>query len=145
MMPLVNQICSPFRILLIDDDAALLEGLAEMLRIRLQSVHVDLCHGSAFAVRMLQHGQYDVILCDVNMPNTNGLELLPRLRKANADASILMMSATLDYSISNRALADGATGFVSKPFDRDALTMTLKQALKRHCLSPSYSGTCTAV
>jgi diguanylate cyclase len=134
----------PSRILLIDDDPALLEGLAEMLRIRLQPVHVDTCPGSAFAVWMVQQGHYDVILCDVCMPQTNGLELLPRLRAVDGGASILMMSATLDRNIQNRALAEGAIGFVVKPFDRDALTLALKQALKRHHLSES-SAPLTAV
>jgi CheY-like chemotaxis protein len=62
---------TPSRILLIDDDPALLEGLAQMVRIRLQPVHVDTCYGSALAVRMVQRGHYDVILCDVCMPQTN--------------------------------------------------------------------------
>lgn len=53
-----------------------------MVRIRLQPVRVDLCHGSAFAVRIVEQGQYDVILCDMSMPTINGLQLLPRLRKA---------------------------------------------------------------
>jgi DNA-binding NtrC family response regulator len=125
------------RILLIDDDPALLEGLAEMLRLRLQPIHVDTCHGAVLAVRLVQQGAYDIILCDVCMPDTNGLELLPRLRAVDAEASILMMSATLDRSARNRVLADGATGFISKPFDRDDLTRTLKEALKHHHLSES--------
>jgi diguanylate cyclase len=135
----------PSRILIIDDDPALLEGLAEMLRIRLQPVHVDTCPGSAFAVWMVQQGHYDVILCDVCMPQTNGLELLPRLRAVDGGASILMMSATLDRSVRNRALADGAMGIVAKPFDRDTLTLALKQALKHNPLSRFYCASPTAV
>jgi DNA-binding NtrC family response regulator len=135
----------PSRILLIDDDLALLEGLAQMVRIRMQPIHVDTCHGSAFAVRMVQQGHYDVILCDICMPQTNGLELLPRLRAVDGGASILMMSATLDRNIQNRALAEGAIGFVVKPFDRDGLTLALKQALKHNRLSRSYSASPAAV
>jgi DNA-binding NtrC family response regulator len=116
-----------------------------MLRIRLQPVHVDTCPGPAFAVWMVQQGHYDVILCDVCMPQTNGLELLPRFRAIGGGASILMMSATLNRSVRNRALADGAMGIVAKPFDRDALTVTLKQALKHNRLSRSYSASRTAV
>lgn len=71
-------------------------------------------------------------LCDVSMPTMNGLELLPSLRRAAPAASILMMSAVGDRSVRNRALAGGATGFVAKPFDRETLTMTLKQALQHH-------------
>jgi DNA-binding NtrC family response regulator len=127
-------------ILLIDDDAALLAGLAEMLTIRLEPVHVETCLRSAFAVRMVQQGRYDVILCDVWMPEINGLDLLPRLREAAPDASILMMSAALSASVRNRAFADGATGFLSKPFDRDALTMEIKQILENHHLTKKRSA-----
>jgi len=145
MSPLPTPRRAAPRILLVDDDSALLEGLAEMLRIRLESVHVDLCHGPAVAVRMVQHGQYDVILCDVSMPNVSGLELLPRFREADGAASILMMSATLDDSISKRALANGAIGIVGKPFDREGLTMMLKQTLKHRSVSESYRHSGTAV
>ena len=62
----------PPRILLIDDDTALLASLAEMLTIRLQPSHIETCDGSTFALRMVQQGQYDVILCDVWMPGING-------------------------------------------------------------------------
>jgi DNA-binding NtrC family response regulator len=126
-------------ILLIDDDAALLAGLAEMLTIRLEPVHVETCPRSAFAVRMVQQGRYDVILCDVWMPEINGLDLLPRLREAAPNAPILMMSAALSPSVRNRAFADGATGFLSKPFDRDALTMEIKQILENHYLTKRLS------
>jgi DNA-binding NtrC family response regulator len=127
------------RILLIDDDTALLAGLTEMLTIRLQPVHVETCPGSALAVRMVQLGRYDIILCDVWMPKINGLDLLPKLREAAPEASILMMSAALSPSVRNRAFADGATGFLPKPFDRDALTMELKQILKNHHLTKRRS------
>src|SRR3569832_2000698 len=84
------------RMLLIDDDPALLDGLAEMVSIRLQPVQVDLCRNPEFAVMMVQRGQHDVILCDVSMPTINGLDLLPRLRKAAPAASILLMSGVED-------------------------------------------------
>ena len=124
----------PSGILVIDDDAALLEGLAQMLRIRLQPVQIDTCHGSALALTTVRQGRYDVILCDLWMPGIDGLELLPHLRQAAPEAIILMMSAVLDDRVKERAVAGGAMGFLVKPFDRDGLTMTLKQVLQQHSL-----------
>lgn len=122
------------RILLIDDDPALLEGLGQMLAIRLQRVQIETCDGSALALPTARQGQYDVILCDVWMPGIDGLELLPDLRQAAPDAVIFMMSAVLDDGVKEWAVAAGATGFLVKPFDRDVLTMTLKQVLQQHLL-----------
>lgn len=136
---------STSKILLIDDDPSLLVGLSEMLHIRLGSVQVDTCLGPSFAVHMLQQKQYDLILCDVSMPEINGLDLLPKLRKAAPVAAIFMMSAALDSSVRTSALANGATGFIAKPFDRDALTFTLKQTLQNYRLPLAISASHAAV
>ena len=130
-LPLASGI-PPFRFLLIDDDPALLEGLAEMLTIRLQPVHIDTCDGSAFALSAARQGHYDVILCDVWMPGIDGLHLLPQLRQAAPEAVILMMSAVLDDREKEQAVADGASGFLVKPFDREVLTMTVRHVLQQH-------------
>lgn len=55
------------------------------------------------------------------------------------------MSAVGDRSVGNRALAEGATGFVAKPFGREAFTITLEDALKHHRLASSYASTSTVV
>ncbi|MBA2253198.1 MAG: response regulator [Nitrospirales bacterium] len=121
------------RVLVIDDDAALLESLAEMLTIRLGRVHVDTCSNPASAEAMVRRGQYDLILCDVWMAPVSGLTLLPQLRKAAPEASIIMMSGVTNNTVRSQALASGATTFLPKPFDRDSLTLMLKQVLnERH-------------
>jgi CheY-like chemotaxis protein len=117
------------RILIIDDDPALLEALAEMLTIRLGSVHVETCRHPALAVGMVRQRRYDLILCDVSMPDINGLALLPLLRDSAPDAAIVMMSAVADKGVQDKACLDRATAFLTKPFDRDRLTATLKHLL----------------
>ena len=118
------------RILIIDDDPALLESLAEMLMIRLGRVHVDTCSIPAFAVGMVRREGYDIILCDISMPDINGLTLLPSLRDSTPDAAIVMMSAVANNGDQEKAFSNGATAFLAKPFDRDLLTATLKEVLR---------------
>jgi DNA-binding NtrC family response regulator len=111
------------RILIIDDDPALLESLTEMLKIRLGRVHIETCRNPALAVG---HGMTEPLrfnLCDVSMPDINGLALLPPLRHSAPDAAIVIMSAIADKGV------QGATVFLAKPFDRDVLTATLKHLL----------------
>ncbi|MDQ6733279.1 MAG: response regulator [Nitrospirota bacterium] len=100
-----------------------------MLTIRLGHVHVDTCSNPASARDMAQRGEYDLILCDVSMPHINGLTLLPWLRHSAPHATIVMMSGVADEGVQEKAFMYGATTFLAKPFDRDSLTLTLKQLL----------------
>lgn len=120
------------RILIIDDDQALLTGLTEMLQLCLWRAEIETCSHPASAVSIAQDGNYDLILCDCWMPETSGLDLLPRLRQAAPHASILMMSGAVNDAVQKTALSRGARQVLAKPFDRQSLTSLLKQALKDH-------------
>lgn len=129
------------RILIIDDDPALLMGLADMLRQRLWRIDVETRSEAAFAIPMAQSGHYDLILCDCWMPQTNGLELLPRLREVTPATAIVMMTGTLNDTVRHTALSCRATKVLAKPFDRQSITITLKQLLKDHHLTHRHSAT----
>jgi DNA-binding NtrC family response regulator len=118
------------RLLIIDDDSALLESLAGMLTIRLGRVHVETCSHPGFARSMVRRDGYEIILCDVSMPDIDGLALLPALRDSAPDAAIVMMSAVANPDVQKNALLNGATAFVTKPFDREMLTVTLQHLLE---------------
>lgn len=121
------------RILIIDDDAALLVGLADMLRLRLWRIEVDTCEDPAHAVEMVKSAAFDLILCDVCMPCITGLELLPALREAAPSACIVMMSGDpWDKTVQARAATHGVTTFLPKPFDRQAVTTGLKALLNQY-------------
>jgi DNA-binding response OmpR family regulator len=117
------------RILIIDDDEALLAGLADMLKIRLEDVHVATCADPVSAVGMARQDDYDLILCDVCMPRISGLKLLPQLRNERPNAAIIAMSGIADQSLNDAALLSGATAFLAKPFERDVLTTVVKAVL----------------
>jgi DNA-binding NtrC family response regulator len=117
------------RILIIDDDEALLAGLADMLKIRLQDVQVDTCRDPVLAVGMARQHDYDLILCDVCMPAVSGLELLPQLRYERPNVAIIAMSGIADQPLSDATVLSGATAFLAKPFERDVLTTVIKAAL----------------
>jgi CheY-like chemotaxis protein len=116
-------------ILIIDDDEALLAGLADMLKIRLQDVQVDTCGDPVLAVGMARQHDYDLILCDVCMPGISGLDLLPQLRYERPNVAIIAMSGVADKPLSDAALLYGATAFLAKPFEREILTTVIKATL----------------
>lgn len=57
----------------------------------------------------------DVLLLDINMPGTNGLDALPALREAMPDTRVLMLTSGHPAEYEARALASGAAGFIQKP------------------------------
>jgi DNA-binding NtrC family response regulator len=101
-----------------------------MLTIRLAQVNVEMCSHPAFALSMVRRDDYEMILCDVSMPDIDGLALLPTLRDGAPDAAIVMMSAVANPDLQKKALLNGATAFVTKPFDREMLTVTLQHLLE---------------
>src|SRR4051812_19908145 len=89
----------PFRVLLVDDDHALLGILADSLRER--GHHVDATVDPADALARAQRGGYDVALLDLVMPSMTGLELGDRLKAVSPDTEILILTghADLDSAI----------------------------------------------
>ena len=128
-VPTLKLIGLTLTILIIDDDEALLAGLADMLKIRLQDVQIDTCCDPVLAVGMARQHDYDLILCDVCMPVISGLELLPKLRYERPNVAIIAMSGVADQPLNDAALSYGATAFLAKPFEREVLTTVIKAAL----------------
>ena len=114
-------------IVLIDDDRAWLETLADFLE------------GKGYQVRKAQEGRYGLSLLqssdarlaivDFHLPGMNGLELLRRLRPSRRDMAVLMLSSDDDPTLPARALAEGAKAFLSKTMAPSLLLRALLQAV----------------
>jgi two-component system chemotaxis response regulator CheY len=64
---------------------------------------------------------FDLILCDWNMPNMSGVELLRRVRSANSTVPFLMITARGDADSINKAKESGVSGYILKPFSLQQL------------------------
>jgi DNA-binding NarL/FixJ family response regulator len=71
----------------------------------------------------------DITLCDVHMPELDGIELCRLLRKRDPSAVVLLFSAREDATMRNRADAAGAAGVVSKTASADELASALQRAV----------------
>jgi FixJ family two-component response regulator len=69
------------------------------------------------------------LITDVRMPGMDGLELQRRIRMEYPKLPVIFMSARLDDETRRRALAEGAAGFIYKPFDGADLLHAIDQAL----------------
>lgn len=72
----------------------------------------------------------DVILCDWNMPNMNGLQLLQQLRTVDPDIPFLMITGVADMISVLEAKSVGVTSYIRKPFSKDELLSKLQVVLR---------------
>jgi two-component system response regulator HydG len=121
------------RILVIDDDNAVRESVARMLR---GAGHtVETAESGEGGVAAARGNTFDVILSDMRMPGISGLDVLQRLRDQHVDSAFIIMTGfgTVDTAV--EAMKLGAVDFVQKPFLRDELLMRVRSAADRRQLA----------
>ena len=120
---------STSRILLIDDE----ENFRHMLSVILtkRGYDVETANNGIDGLKKVDTGSYDTVLCDIRMPEMDGLEFLKEAQKAGCESTIIMMSAfgTLDTAI--EAIKLGAYDYISKPFRPDDLVERVNEVLTR--------------
>ena len=86
------------------------------------------------ALELLRKEEFDFILCDVKMPNMNGMDFLRASVDCRGDATVIMMSAYGAIDLALEAMNCGAYDFISKPFKLDEVVMALRKAEERESL-----------
>ncbi|MDD5674792.1 MAG: response regulator [Chitinivibrionales bacterium] len=107
------------RILVADDDSAMLDIIAEVLR--KQGHCVTTVNNGAQALEMILINDYDCIITDINMPVMGGVEAVKAIRESDPDTFILLISGEAEKTEIKEALSNGADKFLAKPFSNDAL------------------------
>ena len=117
------------RILLVDDDPALLEALPEALRLRLDGIEIDTSETAYEALDRLRETEYDAIVSDIKMPGMDGLALLAEAQKLSPGTPVLLITGHGEHDLAVQALRGGAYDFVQKPIDRDYFVASLERAV----------------
>ena len=119
-------------ILVVDDNALVLESTCSLLRSR--GFSAVACAQSTLAAQRLKERDFDAVLSDIKMPVMTGLELLDTIRAADPDLPVVLMTAFAEFDLALNAIGRGAFDFVLKPWTPDHLTLTMKKAVKYHKL-----------
>ena len=117
-------------ILIVDDDAALLQALPQALELRIQDVEVDTSDAAAAALELIQEHDYDAIVSDIKMPGMDGLALLGKIQELRPDTPTLLITGHGEHDLAIQALRGGAYDFIQKPIDRDYLVAALQRAIQ---------------
>lgn len=123
------------RLLIVDDDTALLEALPETLRLRLDTATVDTSPSAASALERIDATDYDAILTDVKMPGMDGFALLHEIRTRRPETPTLLITGHGEYELAVKALRGGAFDFIQKPIDRDYLVASVARAIRKRALT----------
>ncbi len=103
------------RILIVDDDPALLEALSEMLQLRMEPIVVEKAESAAAALERIAATDYDTIVSDIKMPGMDGLTLLARIRELRPHTPTLLITGHGQHDLAVQALRGGAYDFIQKP------------------------------
>lgn len=132
-------------ILIIDDDIYIGDALEEVLT--REGYGVTRAYSGTEALLVLSHAMPDLILLDLMLPGLKGEELLPLLKKEEGSQGIpvIVLSAKSDIPDKVKLLLDGASDYVTKPFDLKELLARIVVQLRRQPVLPaspllSYDG-----
>lgn len=131
------------RILIVDDDAEMLEMVAWTLQ--REGGCVDSALTAAEATQLLARHRPDLLVLDVMLTDASGLELLSQWRPLYPDMAILMLSALGDSTDRVRGLDLGADDYLPKPFERAELVSRARALLRRRWHVERQSATQFAV
>jgi two-component system NtrC family response regulator len=120
------------RILLIDDDASLREVLAYTLRE--QGHEVETAADGTAGLALLERAVPDAVITDLKMPGVDGLEVLRRAHELDAALPVIVLTAFGSIEDAVAAMRDGAHDYLTKPYNRDELRLTIEKALEKRRL-----------
>ncbi|MEH6442819.1 MAG: sigma-54 dependent transcriptional regulator [Oceanospirillaceae bacterium] len=123
----------PFAILIVDDE----EGICHFLKRALCKVYtvVDYAYSTAQADKLREQQLYDLLIVDINMPSTSGIEWVTGLEDADKRPDIIFMTGFAELDNAVDAVRLGASDFILKPFRLEQITGAIDRSYNRLKLS----------
>jgi DNA-binding NtrC family response regulator len=117
------------RVLVVDDEVVVVNSIRKTL-IR-KGIIVDEAFTGTAALTRIFSQKYDLVLLDMRMPDLNGLDLLPKIKKHRPDLPVVMVTGYASIDTAVEAIRRGASEYLPKPFSPDELYQTTDRILKR--------------
>jgi len=115
------------RIFIIDDEATLRDRLAGVLRE--EKWHVQTAGDWASALKEVSERDFDLIICDLMLPDSNGIEILKKVKEINPNTLFIMITAYPTVENAVEAMKIGAKDYVVKPFRFDEIILRVRNLL----------------
>ena len=117
------------KILIIDDERSIRNSLKEILAD--EGYDVEVAENGVQGCEMVEKDKFDVIFCDIKMPEMDGMEVLGKLVQMGIDAAVVMISGHGDIDTAVECIKKGAFDFIQKPLDLNRILITIKNATEK--------------
>ena len=117
------------RILIADDHAIVRRGLKQLILEEFPLVEIDEANDAEGLIKKAILDDWDIVICDLNMPGRSGLDALKQIRQAKPKLPVLIMSMYPEDQYGLRVIKAGAAGYLSKDSIHDVLTLAIKTVL----------------
>ena len=117
------------KILIIDDERSIRRTLKEILEF--ENYEVEAVEDGIAGVKEALANSYDVIFCDIKMPQMDGMEVLTKLKNDGLETPIIMISGHGNIETAVESIRNGAYDFIEKPLDLNRILVTIKNALEK--------------
>lgn len=120
------------KILIIDDERSIRRTLKEILEF--ENYEVETVEDGISGIKEAKTNTYDVIFCDIKMPQMDGMEVLTKLKNDGLETPVIMISGHGNIETAVDSIKNGAYDFIEKPLDLNRILVTIKNALDRTVL-----------
>lgn len=117
------------KVLVIDDDKPIRRTLSEILSF--ENYTVETAENGHEGLKLLSKNTYDVVFCDIKMPQMDGLEVLDKAIQKGVETPFVMISGHGNIQTAVSSLKKGAFDFIEKPLDLNILLKVIKEAVSR--------------
>jgi len=117
------------KILLLEDDKILCESLKEFLE--LEGYRVDVAHRGTEVFDLTFSNSYDLYILDINVPDTDGFDVLTELKEAGDETPAIYITALTDIRSISRGFEIGAEDYIKKPFNPEELVIRIKSKFEK--------------
>lgn len=116
-------------ILIIDDEADVLASLDELMRT--EGYQTATASTAATGLEQLEKAPYDLVLLDISLPDSNGIDVLRTIKRDSPELPVIMITAYDSSQVAFQASREGAESYVTKPWDNDKLLLEIRNLLDR--------------
>ena len=118
------------KMLIVDDDENLTWSIAKNLRHEYQNYEIDCANSGDEAIEILKEFSFNLVISDIKMPCTNGLQLLDYVKKNCPEARVIMMTSLYNSEIKDLANQNSGIYFIEKPFEMTDFKKIIHRALE---------------
>lgn len=128
------------RILLVDDHQMILDGLHYIFQQSKSFEVVAKVNSAKQALKIIENLKIDIVISDIDMPETSGLQLLSKIKEINKAIKVIILSMHSDNQLVRKVMQEGADGYILKTANEEDMILAVNQVIDgRKYFSPTIT------